>query len=231
VEVFNSFHERLQFTLEIGMNYKINFLDVTVIIRNHRILFDSYEKPTSTGRYINYYSQHPWSQKQSIYGLIDRTILLSHPEFHEKNLKGVINTLLDNCFPLPLIFSTINKRIKTLTNTMVRETNIEDDLKDKLSNKDRMSFFIIPYVKSISERFLLITKKFGFNVAYSIPNTLHRFIKRGKDKINLIAQMDCVYKIKCSNCDNSYVGQTKRQLGIRLKEQKSDIKKNVVYCL
>jgi len=124
MEVFNSFHERLQFTLEIGVNYRINFLDVTVILKDQKILFDRYEKPTSTGRHINYYSQHPWSQKRSIiYGLIDRTILLSHPEFHEKNLKGVIKTLLDNCFPLPLIFSTINTRIKTLANRIVKDMN------------------------------------------------------------------------------------------------------------
>jgi len=40
-----------------------------------------------------------------------------------------------------------------------------------------------------------------------------------------------VYKIKCSNCDINYVGQTKRQLGTRLKEHMSDIKKRAVYCL
>jgi len=141
LEVFNSFHERLQFTLEISTNQKINFLDVTVIIKDQRLLFDRYERPTSTGRYINYYSQHPWPQKQSImYGLIDRTILLSHPQFHEKNLKIIINTLLNNCFPLSVIFATINKRIKTLTNKMVSETNREEGLKEKQSNKDRMSF-------------------------------------------------------------------------------------------
>jgi len=224
--VFNSFHERLQFTLEISTNHKINFLDVTVIIKDQRLLFDRYEKPTNTGRYINYYSQHPWPQKLSImYGLIDRTILLSHPQFHEKNLKIIINTFLNNCFPLPIIFSTINKRIKTLMNKMARESNIEEGLKEKQSNKDKMSFFTIPYVKSISERFLPIIKKFGFNASYSISNTLHRFIKKGKDRIDLTSQMECVYKINCSNCENSYVGQTKRQLGTRLKEHKSDIKK------
>jgi len=37
--------------------------------------------------------------------------------------------------------------------------------------------------------------------------------------------MEVVYKINCSNCDSSYVGQTKRQRGTRLKEHKSDIKK------
>jgi len=219
LEVFNSFHERLQFTLEISLNNKINFLDLTIVIKNQSILFDRYEKPTSTGRYINYYSQHPWTQKRGIiYGLIDRTILLSHPDYHENNLISVVNTLLNNCFPLSLIFSTINKRIKTLTYK-------EKGSKDKRSNKNITSFFTIPYVKSISESFLPITTKFGFNISYSIPNTLHSFIKRGKDKINSTSQRDCVYKIKCKNCEDSYVGQTKRQLGTRVKEHMSDIKK------
>jgi len=65
----------------------------------------------------------------------------------------------------------------------------------------------------------------SMDIAYSVPNTLNRFIRRGKDKIDPRSQNDCVYKIICSNCDMSYVGQTKRQLGTRLKENMSDIKK------
>jgi len=225
-EIFNSLHDRLRFTLEIGVDNRINFLDVTVILKDQKILFDRYEKPTNTGRYINYHSQHPLSQKKSIiYGLIDRTILLSHPQFHEKNLKHVINTLLDNCYPLPFVFSTINTRLKTLSNRITSETNIYNNSNDISTNKDKTTFFTIPYVRSISESFLPITKKYGFNIAFSIPNALNRFIKRGKDKINVMAQNECVYKIKCSNCDMCYVGQTKRQLGTRIKEHISDIKK------
>jgi len=98
LETFNSFYERLQFTLEIGINNRINFLDVTIILDDQKILFDKYEKPTNTGRYINY-SQHPLSQKRSIvYDLTDKALLLSHPKFQEeKNLMHVINTLLNNC--------------------------------------------------------------------------------------------------------------------------------------
>jgi len=75
---------RLQFTLEIDINNRINFLDVTIILDDQTILFDRYEKPTNTGRCINYHSQHPISQKKKniVYGLIDRTLLLSHSKFH-----------------------------------------------------------------------------------------------------------------------------------------------------
>jgi len=62
-------------------------------------------------------------------------------------------------------------------------------------------------------------------MAYSVPNTLNRFISRGKDKIKFMSQSECVYKIVCSDCDASYVEQTKRQLAIRIKEHKGDINK------
>jgi len=69
LDTFNSYHDRLQFTLEISINNMINFLDVTIILDDQRISFDliRFEKPTNTGRYINYHSQHPVSQKRSIY--------------------------------------------------------------------------------------------------------------------------------------------------------------------
>jgi len=186
-------------------------------------MFDRYEKPTNTGRYINYFSQHPLSQKKSIvYGLIDRTVLLSHPQFHEKNLKHIIGTLLDNCFPLPFIFLLINTRLKTLANRFATKINMNND---KLIIEYKKNFFTIPYIKSISETFLPIARKYRFDIAYTIPNTLSRYIIRGKDKIDSMSQNDCVYKISCSNCDTCYVGQTKRRLETRLKEHKSDIKK------
>jgi len=95
----------------------------------------------------------------------------------------------------------------------------------QLSQIEHKNFFTIPYVKSVSESFLPITKKYGFDTGYFVPNTLNKIIRKDKDKIDSKSQNDCVYKINCSNCDMSYVGQTKRQLGTRLKEHMSDINK------
>jgi len=85
LNIFNSFHERMQFTLEISNNNSINFLDLSLIIDGQGIIFDCYRKPTFSGRYINFYSQHPISQKRGIiYGLVDKVLFLSHPKFQEK---------------------------------------------------------------------------------------------------------------------------------------------------
>jgi len=83
---FNNFHPRLQFTLEIGGN-KINFLDTTIYLDQNRLKIDWYHKPTFSGRFLNYWSQHPLSHKkrhhhgacrQSIFTLTSR---ISRKEF------------------------------------------------------------------------------------------------------------------------------------------------------
>jgi len=153
--------------------------------------------------------------------LIDRTVLLSHPKFHEKNLKAVINTLLENCFPLTFIFTTINTRIRTLAN----RTGIDSDNKNQLGHIKEKTFFTIPYIKSVSESFRPIANKYGFNIAYSVPNTLNKYVKRGKDIIDPKSHSAIVYKINCLNCNSSYVGQKKRQFKTRLKEHMADINK------
>jgi len=103
---FNSYHNKIQFTCEISNN-RINFLDTT-IIENNIIKFDLYYKPTFLGRYLNYHSQHPLSHKNgTIFGMVDRVILISHPDFHKRNFDHIIKILLYNDYLLKFIFDTI----------------------------------------------------------------------------------------------------------------------------
>ncbi|XP_025261928.1 uncharacterized protein LOC112637139 [Camponotus floridanus] len=64
LSIFNSFHDRLQFTFELEVDRKINFLDVTIIVENNVLIFDWFQKSTFSGRYLNYHSQHPLCQKK-----------------------------------------------------------------------------------------------------------------------------------------------------------------------
>jgi len=89
--------------------------------------------------------------------------------------------LLDNCFPLPFIFSTIYKRIKQLS---YKENNFNKEDK-KVKKSDKIEFFTIPYVNSVSEGFLPVCGRFGFCMSYSIYNTLKKYIKRSKDGLDV----------------------------------------------
>ena len=46
---FNSYQERIKFTVEYGDDGVINFLDVKLLIENGKIIFDNYRKPTILG--------------------------------------------------------------------------------------------------------------------------------------------------------------------------------------
>ena len=50
----------------------------------------------------------------------------------------------------------------------------------------------------------------------------HIFAKP-KDPVTKEQRTDAIYSIPCNDCDNEYIGQTKRQFGTRLKEHQKAI--------
>ncbi|KYM96041.1 hypothetical protein ALC62_13311, partial [Cyphomyrmex costatus] len=151
-----------------------------------------------------------------IYGFVDKIIRLCHPRFHTFNLIDAINILLNNGYPLRFIFSTIHNRVKF---------HIHNN--KTIQNNTNRKFFAVPYVNSVSEKFAPLVSVAHCNLAYTIPNTLNKFIKKGKDQLKPLNNQNVVYRISCEDCDASYVGQTKRQLKTRVHEHVSDINKKV----
>jgi len=148
LQTFNSFHNRLQFTLKISNNNSINFLDITLIIDDHGIIFDQYKYPTHSSRYINFHFQHPLSHKKGIvYDLIDRILSLSHPKFHKKNLKETINILLNNYYLLPFIFSTMREHTNK-TNRTQKTIRITSDKNIPTNTNIKKDYFTIPYINN-----------------------------------------------------------------------------------
>jgi len=87
---FNSFHPKLQFTIEIGGD-RLNFLDVTIIKNNNNLEFNWYQKPTFSGRYLNYFfSTFALPKMKYDYRQVDRALLLSQ-DFNKKIYTFIIN--------------------------------------------------------------------------------------------------------------------------------------------
>jgi len=115
LNTFNNFHTRLQFMLEVG-GERINFLDTTIILHNNKIrLVPQTNRLREIFKLL--FSAPYFSKRGTILSLVDRVFLLSHSDFHEKNFKFVISTLLNNDYPLKFIFRVINDRIKSLIHT------------------------------------------------------------------------------------------------------------------
>jgi len=221
---FNSFHPRLHFTMEVG-GRELNFLDLTIINRRGQLMFNWYHKPTFSGRYLNFHSQHPFTHKKgTMTSLIDRVILLSHPEFHKDNFDFIIRTLLDNGYPLSIIFSNIRRRLQTKFFYRNPATHTQ---KNNNTHNTTTTYFIIPYISFIANKFIQYFKKISFcNLAFTCYKKLNQFIKVHKDPLPKTSRPNVVYKINCTECEASYVGQTKRNLNIRISEHRNHIRRS-----
>jgi len=178
LNIFNSSHPRIQFTLEVGENDKLNFLDITLILDGSCLMFDWYHKPTFSGKYLNFLSQHPLCQKKgTIIGLTDRVFSLSHPYFHQKNFNYIVQILLDNNYPVNLLFQTIRERLKYLIDQSNKTEKTIDNNNDK-----PVRYFTVPFLPSVSEKFSHMVRGIdNVKISYFSLNKLNKFIKGHKE--------------------------------------------------
>lgn len=124
----------------------------------------------------------------------------------------MINILLRNSYPISFIFRTINKRLKYYFNKN------DNRKRTKNSNSIMKTFFIIPYLKGVTNKFSATANKVNMSAAFTIPYNLNRFIVTDKDDVNKINKCDVMYRIDYRECEATYVGQIKRQLKTRVNE-------------
>jgi len=119
--------------------------------------------------------------------------------------------LIDNLYPLELVFNRIAIRIKEFFRRMnTKKLEQKPEIEKKM--------IVFPYVKNISERINSTINKKKYMIGYRILNKLTGFIKRHKDIDSYESNNNAVYKIFCNNCNASYVGQTKRKIVTRINE-------------
>ena len=87
----NSVRPSIQFTMENKNEKSVAFLDVKVTRTNRGFSTGIYEKPTSTGRYVNFNSHHPTSIKRGLIKcLFDRIHVISSHTTTRKNFTFLI---------------------------------------------------------------------------------------------------------------------------------------------
>ena len=128
VKKIDSFDERIKLTYEL--NNSINFLDLKIIKNKDKtISIDMFKKPTFSGRYINYLSDHSMSTKIGIAkNLADKIIKISDKIFHKKNLKIAKRELLLNSYPREFIEKQFKSQIEKLkeSKNFIQNNNSEN---------------------------------------------------------------------------------------------------------
>lgn len=233
LNTFNSFHMRIQFTIEREQNRSVPFLD-TKLIRNdnNQIILDWYVKPTNSGRYVNYHSYHTEKIKINlVLALKTRVEKISHPTLRDKNLKILYNTLLENSYPekilKKLIFNT-----RPANDVQRGDGGLPSpDISIFLTENQPIYYFSIPYIKEVTTKILKVFRdERNIKVVPRYSKTVGLTYTKLKDKDPPLKQSEVVYRIPCSGCDKSYIGQTSRVLKDRITQHKSDCRLKKQTC-
>ena len=221
INTMNAQYKNIKFTCEIEKNGQLPFLDTLIIRNNNKIEFDIYRKDTTTKRYITSDSNHHYQHKIAAFNtMIHR--LISIPltkERFNKEFKYIEEIAEFNGFNKQIINNIFNKKHSKLNR--LQDITLTKEIKEEPKNYIKLPFD--QTTKGLSKMF----KKFDFKLVFSNNNNIKTLLGNPKDKIEL-NEKSGIYKINCSNCDKSYIGQTRRSINIRFKEHMAHLKYNRV---
>ena len=143
-----------------------------------------------------------------------------------------------NCLRLRRQFDRRNQALAL--NTVFIKNNYSTDFIERntyvrpndSSNHSYTTTAPIPYVRETSETIARILRPHNIRFAHQPMFTLRRLLTNVKDKDEPEDRPRAVHKIKCTDCQATYVGKTGRNLTTRLNEhkratKKGDVKNNI----
>lgn len=231
LQVFNTYNEHIQFTIEHETERSVPFLDTKLIrSENNQIILDWYIKPTNSGRYINYFSNHTYKIKINlILALKTRVEKISHHSLKARNLNKLYNILITNSYPKKLLKKLIYSTAQATTHDNINNQIIPEI--STVSIQDRTSYFSLPYIKDINSKIIKLFKiEPTIKIANKQTKTIRSLFSRIKDKDEPIKMSNVVYSIPCTQCEGVYIGQTSRVLKDRITSHKSDCRLSKKTC-
>lgn len=216
LELFNSFMPGIiKFTIEEESDDKIPFLDLLIMRQvDGSIKTTWYQKPTASGRILNYYSQHSIRQKSNvIFNTLLRAMSLSDDEYKNESIERAKNLLIKSNYPMFLIKKQLQRVKNKIENNNTPHTQSNTTQEDEIA---RRGFLFIPKTSDQLKK-ILKNQINNIDLAYrpvtKIANTI---FSNTKQKTTTNDKTGVVYSIPCDGndeqrCDKEYIGQTKNQ--------------------
>ncbi|UYV77243.1 hypothetical protein LAZ67_15000215 [Cordylochernes scorpioides] len=209
-DALNTYHECLKFTQNQDKNGVIPFLDVLVINTGSSIETPVYYKPEFNPTYIHYGSHAPASHKITTIKTLTKRISThcSLEIFRTVERNNVYRNLSSFGYPIDFIRRHTYQQRTYATPTVYKST------------------CVLPYSETKVD-IACFLRKYGvrtyFSNSPSVELKLRHPITKSSKKQDPLSAPNAVYKIKCSNCELHYVGETGRTIEIRTKEHNRNI--------
>ena len=208
----NSINNNFKFTFEAESNGILNYLDIKIKRNNSNSLsFTVFRKEMHSGQYLNFKSNNPLSHKKCVaLSLFNRAKQICSPSEKPLESAKIINDLKKNNYPLSFIK---NCQYQINNPTHINESNSYNSFR----------YVSVPYIHGVSEKLSRIFSPFSIKIAHKPSNKIVSSISKLKDPIATFDKSSIIYQIPCKNCPNSYIGESGRELKIRLNEHKKDV--------
>ena len=217
----NSRHKNINFTKEIETDNCLSFLDIRIERKVDKFETSIFRKPTFSGVYLNFKSHVPDTYKKGlVYCLLFRIYnLCSNWSIIHEEINKLKTILLHNKYPL----NFINFCIKTFLDKCF-DNRVQKENKTQTATQDEF-IITLPFLGNVSNIIRKNLKKL-FQDCY--PNAKLKIVFKSGMKIgNMFKFKDTipshirsllVYQFKCSGCNATYIGKTKRHHKVRMSE-------------
>ena len=208
----NHLHASIQFTCEEEINNKIAFLDVQIEkdLKNNKFLTSVFRKNTFTGSYVKWESFCTKRRKVNLVStLTHRAILLCSSTKLDAELDNIRSILGDNGYPLNLVNSIIDSKLKSSSQTQLGPAKCPVSLH-------------LPFIGNPSHRFekqisSAVSACFGAVTLRTVFHSKPLLPTNRKDPLPTMKRSKIVYQYTC-RCDQRYVGRTGQRLETRVEQ-------------
>ena len=145
------------------------------------VLWNLYRKPTHTGQYLHYTSNHSKSTKQAIYTSLQNPAIAICT--NEDDLRNEYQQIASKFVANGSLQNILTKKHRKTDNHTVQDKSI--------------GAAIIPYAPVISEKLRRIGNKYGIRTAFRSCTTLRNKLTKTRSPNQTQESKNCIYNIAC----------------------------------
>ena len=145
--------------------------------------------------------------------LVNRAITVSSDQTaRDAELKRIHKIMEANGYPRKFVERNIKKQLKCLRKKTAHAPE-----------EEKMITINIPFINGLSEEVRRVARMAGIRCTFYTPHTL-KSLYSVKDALPSDRTTHVVYSVHCDTCDEEYIGETLRALGVRKKEHQDAIR-------
>jgi hypothetical protein len=226
LNMLNSRHPSIKFTVELEENGCLPFLDLWLKRNGRKIYFEIFHKPTSSKRYITSDSHAPHQHKlAAFHSMVHRLCRIPlRVDAYMTEYKYILELANINGYSNKLIDELILKHSKKIKKSNLSTHFMQKRKIEKENEKDH-NRVCMTFVPEVTNKLKRVFNKHDISIVYSNKNKLSNILGSSKDKTPTLKKSG-IYSIKCDKCIYQYIGQTRRDIHTRYKEHLSHIKYN-----